>query len=107
MNLEDHFDFIGPDIIRIKGHRIGIEDVLEYYRDGDSPGQIAQEFPSLSLEKIPAAITYYLHCQPEVDAYLTRLDRWSDEQYQESTMKASPVVQRLRQLKAQQSQRSA
>src|SRR5258708_17288432 len=107
LNLEDYFDFVGPDIIRIRGHRIGIEHVLEYYRDGYSPEQIAQEFPGLSLEKIHATIIYYLRCQPEVDAYITRLDRWSEEQYQESTMNPSPVAQRLRSLKAQRNQRSA
>jgi uncharacterized protein (DUF433 family) len=104
MRLEDYFDFLGPDVIRIKGHRIGIEHVLEYYRDGYSPEQIAAEFPGLSLKEIHAAITYCLHYQPEVDAYLARLDRWSEEQYQESKNNPSPVIQRLRQLKAERRQ---
>ncbi len=30
MNLEDYFEFIADDDIRIKDHRIGIEDVLKY-----------------------------------------------------------------------------
>ena len=34
MQLEDYFDFLGPDAIRIKGHRIGIEHVLAYYQEG-------------------------------------------------------------------------
>ena len=29
MLLEEYFDFLEPDVIRIKGHRIGIEDVIE------------------------------------------------------------------------------
>jgi uncharacterized protein (DUF433 family) len=106
MNLEDYFDFLAPDVIRIKGHRIGIEHILEYYRDGYSPEQIAQEFPGLSLEKIHATITYYLRHQPEVDAYIARLDRWSDEHYRAWSASPSPVVERLRALKAQRSQRS-
>jgi hypothetical protein len=28
MQLEQYFDFLAPDDIRIKGHRIGIESVL-------------------------------------------------------------------------------
>lgn len=31
MQLEDYFDFLAPNDIRIKGHRIGIEDVLYEY----------------------------------------------------------------------------
>ncbi len=31
MQLEDYFDFLAPDDIRIKSHRIGIEDVLYEY----------------------------------------------------------------------------
>jgi hypothetical protein len=31
MQLEDYFDFLRPDDIRIKGHRIGIETVLYEY----------------------------------------------------------------------------
>ena len=28
MHLEDYFDFVSPDLILIKGHRIRIEHVL-------------------------------------------------------------------------------
>ena len=31
MQLEDYFDVQGPDDIRIRGHRIGIETVLYEY----------------------------------------------------------------------------
>ncbi len=41
MQLEDYFDFLAPNDIRIKGHRIGIETVvyeypmLKYLMDGN------------------------------------------------------------------------
>ena len=107
MQLEDYFDFLGPDVIRIKGHRIGIEHVLAYYREGFSPEQITQEFPGLSLEKIYATITYYLHNQAEVDAYLERLEAWSEEEYRKWAANPSPVVERLRKLKAMRGQKPA
>lgn len=107
MTLEDYFDFLGPDVIRIKGHRIGIEHVLAYYRDGFSPEQITQEFPGLSLEKIYATITYYLHNQAEVDAYLERIHRLAEEEYQKARANPSPAVQRLRNLRAQRERESA
>jgi hypothetical protein len=30
MQLEDYFEFLDPDDIRIKGHRIGSDDVIKY-----------------------------------------------------------------------------
>jgi len=49
--LEDYFEFLSPDDIRLKGHRIGIDNVLDYYLEG-SPEEIAANLPSLSLEQI-------------------------------------------------------
>lgn len=59
MQLEDYLEFINPNEIRLKGHRIGIEDIIKYYLDGYTPEQILQELPTLNLEKIYAVITYY------------------------------------------------
>ena len=101
MRLEDYFEFLDPDDIRIKGHRIGIDDVLAFYLDGYSPEEITANLPTLSLEKIYATITYYLHNRPEIDAYLARLAAWREQRYQEWAANPSPVVQRLRALKAQ------
>jgi uncharacterized protein (DUF433 family) len=106
VQLEDYFDFLDPDDIRIKGHRLGIQHVLEYYRDGFSPEQIAQEFPGLSLEKIHATITYYLHNRSEVDAYMRRIKALSEERYRQWAANPSPVVRRLRAIKAQREQTS-
>ncbi len=101
MKLEDYFDFLSPDDIRLKGHRIGIDDVLDYYLDGYTPEEIQANLPSLNLEKIYATITYYLHNQTEIDAYLTRLSTWREERYQAWAANPSPAAQRLRALKEQ------
>ena len=61
MQLEDYFDFLSPDDIRIRGHRIGIESVLyEYIHHSRTPEQIAERFDSLSLDEVYATILYYL-----------------------------------------------
>lgn len=105
MRLEDYFDFLGPNIIRIKGHRINLEDIVDYYREGYSPEQIAQEFPGLSLEKIYVTIAYYLHNKAEIDAYMVRLAKRIEEEIrEEETQEPPPVVQRIRILKTQQTQ---
>lgn len=102
MQLEDYFEFLEPDDIRIKGHRIGIDDVIHYYLQGYSPEQILAELPTLNLEKIHATITYYLRNRVEMDAYILRLANWREQHYQQwLAAEPSPVVQRLRALKAQ------
>lgn len=101
MQLEDYFEFLDPDDIRIKGHRIGIDHVIQYYLQGYSPEQILEELPSLNLEKIYATLTYYLQNRSEIDAYMLRLAKWREQHYQESLANPSPLMQRLRAFKAQ------
>ncbi|MEH2355432.1 DUF433 domain-containing protein [Nostoc sp.] len=104
MQLEDYFEFLDPDDIRLKGHRIGIDHVIQYYLQGCSPEKILEELPSLNLEKIYATLTYYLHNRVEIDAYMLRLAKWQEQRYQESLANPSPLMQRLRVLKAQREQ---
>jgi len=101
MKLEEYFEFVSPDDIRIKGHRIGIDDVLYYYLEGYTPEEIAAQLPTLSLEEIYATITYYLQNRAELDAYLIRLAAWREQRYQEWATNPPPLVQRLRALKAE------
>ncbi|MGI8551194.1 MAG: DUF433 domain-containing protein [Dehalococcoidia bacterium] len=71
MQLEAYFDFLSPDDIRIHGHRIGIESILdEYVHCQRTPEQIQERFPTLSLEQVYATILHYLHNIEEVGAYL-------------------------------------
>ena len=44
--IENYFDFLSPDDIRIKGTRIGIETVLDDYLGGSSPEEIAARYRS-------------------------------------------------------------
>jgi uncharacterized protein (DUF433 family) len=102
MKLEDYFDFLAPDDIRLKGHRIGIDDVLYYYLEGYTAVEIAAHLPTLTMEQIHATITYYLRNRSEMDAYLRRLADRYEEHYRERKANPSPIAQRLRALKAQQ-----
>src|SRR5260370_7810874 len=71
MQVEDYFDFLSPDDIRIKGHRIGIESILdEYIYRERTAEQIARYFPTLTLEQVYATILYYLHNKEAMDKYL-------------------------------------
>jgi uncharacterized protein (DUF433 family) len=108
MQLQDYFEFEkfesphGPvERIRIKGHRIAIEHVIEIYEQGVSAEEIAKvHYPSLTLEEVYATLTYYLHNREAVDAYNERGERIADAYYQDWLRKPSPVEEKLRSLRA-------
>ena len=98
MQLEDSFDFLEPDVIRLKGHRIGLEHIVGRFNDGYSAEMIVHELPSLSLEQAYAAITYYLHNKAQVDEYMAAIDRFVEEQVRLADANPSPASLRMRKL---------
>jgi uncharacterized protein (DUF433 family) len=102
MQLEDYFDFLAPDDIRIKGHRIGIEDVLyEYLFNAKTPNELQRRFPTLTLEQIYATITYYLRNKETIDAYLTDWIEFGERMRAEQEKNPPPALVRLRRLNPQ------
>jgi uncharacterized protein (DUF433 family) len=98
MRLEDYFEFLAPNDIRVKGHRIDIQTILFDYLDGLTPEEIALRYPTLSLEEIYATLTYYWHKQTEIDAYLQAAEAHEACMRREQELNPPPVVQRLREL---------
>jgi uncharacterized protein (DUF433 family) len=71
MQIENYFEVVTPEGIRLKGTRVGIETVLyEYIHRAQTPEQIAERFDALTLEQVYATILYYLHHRERVSAYL-------------------------------------
>ena len=101
MRLEDYFDFLELNDIRIKGHRIGIESVLyEYLHRAQTAEEIAARFPTLTLEEVYATILYFLHNEERMRAYLTAWIEHGERQRAEQNQNPTPVMQRLRSLRA-------
>ena len=99
MRLEDYFEFLAPDDIRLKGHRIGIETLLfDYLEMGLSAEEIALRYPTLSLEQIHATLAYYWRNQAEIDAYLQAAGEHEERMMQEQARYPSPGVQQLHRL---------
>lgn len=99
MQIEDYFDFLRPDDIRLKGTRIGIETILyDYVYGNESPETIVTEYPSLTLEQVYATLTYYLHNQEAVTSYLTDWIEHGDRMREEQGMNPTPVMLRLHRL---------
>ena len=100
-NINEYFDFLNSDDIRIKGTRVGIETVLEDYINASSPEEIAIRYPALLLEQVYATITFYLHNQHNIDQYLERWRKYAEESWKRQEQHPSPAVERLRKLKQQ------
>ena len=102
MQLEDYFDFLAPDDIRIKGTRVGIETVLyDFIHRRRTPENIANEYPTLTLDQVYATILYYLRNRDQVNAYLEEWLEWGRRMREEQDRNPPPVVIRLRALKAE------
>lgn len=102
MPLEDYFDFLASNDIRLKGTRVGIETILyDFLHRSRSPEAIAQTYPSLTLEQVYATITYYLHRKEEVTQYLREWIEHGDQMWAEQNRNPTPAMLRLRQFKAE------
>lgn len=99
--LSDYLEFVSSDEIRIRGHRLGLEHVVECYRQGYTPEAIREEYPGLALPAIYATITFYLLHQDIVDEYLARRDARAEAAYLAWLAQPKPPAYlRLQQLKA-------
>lgn len=102
MQLENYFEFLSEEDIRIRGTRVGIETVLEDYLEGSSPEEIAARYRSLSLEQVYATITYYWRNQNQIDGYLQSWRDYTDQAVREHEQRPSDVMKRLKRIKQQQ-----
>lgn len=75
------------------GSRVSLASIVYEYRVGAVPETIRHDFPTLSLEQIHGAIAFYLGHQPEVEAYMTDLERKWDE-IESAAGPGSPEIQR-------------
>lgn len=102
MQLEEYFEFLEPNDIRLKGHRIGIESILyEYLHHDKTPEEIADRFPTLTLEQVYATILYYLHNQETIHTYMTMWIEHGRRMRAEQVASPSPSRLKMRQARAE------
>ncbi|MCL1470248.1 DUF433 domain-containing protein [Argonema antarcticum] len=100
MQLEEYFNFLAPDDIRLKGSRIGIETILyEYIYRARTPEQIAQIYTSLTLDQVYATILYYLQNKEAVGKYIVDWLEWGHQQRKVQALNPHPAVARLQKLR--------
>ena len=73
----------------LSGSRVSLESVVYDFLDGASPETIVDNFPTLSLEQVYGAITFYLAYRSDVDTYLAETQKlWEQERKNQRPMPA-------------------
>ena len=60
--------------MRVSGTRVLLDLLVYAYHQGKTPEHIIQMYPTLSLEKVYFALTYYLRHREEVDTYIQNME---------------------------------
>ena len=103
MQLEDYFNFLAPNDIRIQGTRVGIESVLyDYIFRARTPEEIEQSYSTVTLDQVYATILYYLRNKESVEKYITDWIDHGERMRKEQEENPSPFTLRMRALKKKQ-----
>jgi uncharacterized protein (DUF433 family) len=62
----------------IVGSRVPLASIVREFQDGQSPEAIRLTFPTLTLEQVYGAITFYLGHKEEVDSEVAERERTED-----------------------------
>lgn len=68
--MDNNYVNVSGNSYRIAGTRVSLDSIVYDYLSGLSPEAIAENFDTLSLEKVYGAITFYLSHRDEVDRHL-------------------------------------
>jgi uncharacterized protein (DUF433 family) len=102
MLLEEYFDFVAEDDIRLRGTRIGVESILyEYLYQAQPAEAIATQFPTVSLEAVYATILYYLQHPTQMERYMAHWLSGQTEARAQQMRNPPPVLLRLQKQKQQ------
>ena len=64
-------------VIKVAGSRVTLDTVVRAFLRGAAAEEIAQQYPSLSLTDVYAAISYYLQHRAAVEKYLEKRAKYA------------------------------
>ena len=85
-------------VMRVANTHVMLDSVIASFDQGHSPESIRSQYPSMTLEQVYGAITYYLAHQEEVEVYLQQQDAEWAKWRALAEQRQAPVVDRLRAL---------
>ena len=102
MNLPDFLTADELGYVHLTGHRIGLVDVVYFYKQGDSAEMLHLRFPTLPLFLVHKVLGFYLENEKEVEEYYAR------ERAEEERLRAAaphgPTLEELRERLAKKQQ---
>lgn len=84
----------------IAGSRVPIDRIVWEYRNGEDPETIRSHYPTLSLEQVNEAITFY-HCHKEEVEQAMEERRRAEDAYVAANPNPSDVKQRFERMRRQ------
>ncbi len=78
-STEITFTKTNAGVLRIGKTRVSLDSVIIAFNSGATPEQIIQDFDTLTLAEIYAAISYYLNNREEVNSYLAKREKRNKE----------------------------
>ena len=103
MQRMEQFDFTDSPLhqddqgrIRVIGSRITLDTIVHIWKRGDTPEEIHEGFPSLSLGQINGVISWYLNHTSEADEYLEKEEAEAEEI--RKRIQSTPRYQELQEL---------
>lgn len=79
----------------LTGSRISLESLIWVFLQGASPETLVEEFPTLTLEQVYGAITFYLANRAEIDGYLAQTEELREEAQRSQIPLPEPLRERL------------
>ncbi|HLY31474.1 MAG TPA: DUF433 domain-containing protein [Ktedonobacterales bacterium] len=77
MNTDTLIRVVGDDLL-IGSSRVSVENIVIAHQQGETPEQIQENFPSLSLPQVYGALVYYLEHQSALDERFAERQRHLD-----------------------------
>jgi uncharacterized protein (DUF433 family) len=62
-------------VVRVGGSRVTLDTIVYAFRDGATPEEIDQQYPTLSLVDVYAVITFHLRHVADIQTYLDRREQ--------------------------------
>jgi len=83
-------------VIRVGKTRVTLDTLVAAFKDGATPEEIAQQYPSVSLADVYSIIGYYLRRSADVEAYLAKRGEQAGQVRTENEARFSPFGVRER-----------
>lgn len=81
-------------VLKVGDTRVSLDTVVFHFNKGATAAEIQDQYDSMSLAQVHAAIAYYLHNKAEVDAYLARHEADRERFWKDHEAKYPPKITR-------------